>query len=47
MGVGVPVLMPPVHSVPLRVKAVGFGLLPFQAPLNPKLVLPSVAREPL
>src|SRR5579884_790053 len=47
VGVGVPLLMPPVHSVPLSVKAVGAGLLPFQDPLNPKLVLPPVAMEPL
>ena len=47
VGVGVPLLTPPVHNVPLSVKAVGLGLLPFHAPLKPKLVLPPVAMDPL
>src|SRR5919201_5657552 len=38
----------PVEQVaPFSVKFAGAGLPPFQEPLNPKLVLPPVASEPL
>ncbi len=47
VGVGVPLSTTPVHVVPLRVKTAGTGLLPFQLPLNPKLVFPPVPIEPL
>jgi len=49
LGVGVaePELTTPVQVVPLRVNEAGTGLLLVQAPLNPKLVLPPVAIEPL
>src|SRR5579884_976838 len=47
VGVGVPLLTLPVHVVPLRVNVAGIGLLPVHAPLNPKLVLAPVPREPL
>ncbi len=36
-----------VQAAPLRVKAVGEELVPFQEPLKPKLVLPPGAMVPL
>src|SRR6185437_10584669 len=48
VGVGVPLLTVPVQVVPLSVNDAGVGLeLPFQEPLNPKLVLAPVPRDPL
>ena len=47
VGVGVPLFTTPVQIVPLSVKAAGTGLLPFQEPLNPKLVLAPVPIDPL
>jgi hypothetical protein len=44
--VGDGVLVPPLQATPLRAKAVGAGLLPVHEPLNPKLVLPLVAKVP-
>src|SRR5690348_15903895 len=35
------------QAVPLSAKFAGAGLLPFQEPLNPMLVLPPVPSEPL
>ena len=37
----------PVQAMPLRVKLVGTGLVPVQAPLNPKAVVAPVAMDPL
>jgi hypothetical protein len=45
--VGVLLETAPVHVVPFRLKEVGTGLDPVQAPLNPKLVLPPVGIDPL
>jgi hypothetical protein len=45
---GDPLVTPPVQVTPLRLKEAGAGFeLLFHAPLNPKLVLAPVPREPL
>ncbi|HEY0533074.1 MAG TPA: hypothetical protein VGD29_15910 [Actinoplanes sp.] len=46
VGGGVPVVLP-VHATPLRLNAVGTGLLPFHDPLNPNDAVPLVATAPL
>src|SRR6185437_590009 len=47
-GVGEPVPTTPVHATPFRLNEAGIGLeLLFQEPLNPKLVLAPVPRDPL
>ncbi len=46
VGVGVPVVAP-VHVVPFTANEVGTGLEPLHEPLNPKLAVPPVPRDPL
>jgi hypothetical protein len=43
----VDVVVAPVQATPLSVKTAGAGLEPFQAPLNPTVVLPPLAIVPL
>jgi hypothetical protein len=47
VGAGVVGPTDPVQAVPLRVNAVGTGLLPLHAPLNPNDTVASVAMVPL